>query len=69
MTFSDRASLEFNLNTYDNKADLKLAMSRTTYIYGRTNTADAFIVVRRDMFIQQFGDRPGKLCHESQIGL
>ncbi|XP_033728441.1 uncharacterized protein LOC117317678 isoform X2 [Pecten maximus] len=58
MTFSDRASREFNLNSYDTKEDIKKAISRTAYIYGRTNTADAFLMARRDMFVQQFGDRP-----------
>ncbi|XP_021375359.1 uncharacterized protein LOC110464458 isoform X7 [Mizuhopecten yessoensis] len=57
MTFSDRANREFNLNSYDTKEKLKKAISRTAYIYGRTNTADAFLMARRDMFAQQFGDR------------
>lgn len=58
MTFSDRANREFNLNSYTNKEDLKKAISRTTYIYGRTNTADAFLMARQDMFVQSYGDRP-----------
>ena len=58
VTFSDRATTEFNLNTYSSKEDIMQALHYVQYARGRTNTASALRKLRTEMLTPEKGDRP-----------
>ena len=53
-----QVEIQFNLNTFNNKAELFAAVDAIPYIYGSTNTADG-IMTMRNMFNANDGDRDG----------
>ena len=55
--FDNEAFVEFYLNTYQRKQDIIQAVQRIHYLGGRTNIADAFRRMRRDIFLPSRGDR------------
>ena len=55
--FDNEAFAEFYLNTYQRKQDIIQAIQRIHYLGGRTNIADAFRRMRRDIFLPSRGDR------------
>ena len=57
VVFGSDANLEFNLNAYDNNADLAQAIRRIPFIGGVTNTRDALIATRTQCFNPSNGDR------------
>ena len=58
VSFSNTAQLEFSLNQYDTKEQIKDAVRRIPYYNAWTNTADALIVARTECFRPLSGDRP-----------
>ena len=58
LVFSTRAQVMFHLNDFDKKTDIYDAIDEIPYIYGSTNTADALLVMRTEMFTIANGDRP-----------
>ncbi|CAD5119952.1 DgyrCDS8533 [Dimorphilus gyrociliatus] len=57
LTFSDTTKVEFNLNTYTGRYQIRDGVS-FPYRRGGTNTADALRVMRTKMFRSETGDRP-----------
>ncbi|ELU16324.1 hypothetical protein CAPTEDRAFT_192434 [Capitella teleta] len=55
--FGDQEYLEFHLNTYSSKADLRDAVLRSFYHRGTTNTEAALRYLTQSMFTSQNGDR------------
>lgn len=62
VSFSTFAKVEFYLNDYSTKAEVKSAIQNIPYVYGFSNTGAALQAVRMEMFIPPRGDRPGKLA-------
>lgn len=58
-TFSDNATIRFQLNTYQRQGDMLSAVDALPYTAGRTNTADALRKMTSQMFTSGSGDRPG----------
>ena len=58
VSFSNSARLEFSLNQYDTKEQIKDAVRRIPYYDAWTNTAAALTVARTDCFRPLSGDRP-----------
>ena len=56
--YSTEDHLEFNLNTYNTKVDVLTAIENIPYRYGSTNTADALLTMRSEMYTAANGDRP-----------
>ena len=59
ITFSDDDSLQFHLNAYGDKLSLLRAIDDIPYKHGSTNTADALLTMRSEMFTAGNGDRAG----------
>ena len=57
--FDTEAFVEFYLNTYQTKQDIIQGIQRIHYLGGRTNIADAFRRMRRDVFLPSRGDWEG----------
>jgi len=57
LTYSTRVQVTFNLNMYTSRAEIRAAISRLTYVAGRTNTGDALAHVRTVMLQRAAGDR------------
>ncbi|XP_060073181.1 collagen alpha-6(VI) chain-like [Ylistrum balloti] len=57
ITFSDKAKLNFHLNTHQNKSELKSAIWRIPYVGGGTDTAKAIAYAREEMFKPDNGGR------------
>ena len=57
--FDTEAFVEFYLNTYQTRQDIIHGIQRIHYLGGRTNIADAFRRMRRDVFLPSRGDREG----------
>lgn len=58
VTFSQYARSHIYLDQYNNKKDLKDAISGMTYEYGNTNTASGIKLMRSGVFSRRRGDRP-----------
>ena len=58
VSYSDSASAQFLLNTYQTKQDVQLALRRIKFIGGRTNTASGLRVMIDEIFTSANGDRP-----------
>jgi Mg-chelatase subunit ChlD len=58
-TFSNRATVQFNLNKYTDKAAVMNALNHIPYNSGGTNTGTALRTMYSKMFTQANGDRPG----------
>jgi len=58
LTYSTTVQVTFNLNMYTSRADIRAAISRLTYVAGRTNTGDALAHARTVMLQPAAGDRP-----------
>ena len=58
VSFSFTAQLEFPLNRYNTKDQIKEAVRRIPYLNNWTNTADALTVARTECFRTPSGDRP-----------
>ena len=58
VVFSTSALVAFHLNHFDRKADIYDAIDEIPYIFGSTNTADALMLMRTEMFTIANGDRP-----------
>ena len=57
--YSTEDHLEFNMNTYNTKVNVLTAIENIPYRYGSTNTADALLTMRSEMFTAGNGDRAG----------
>ena len=57
ISFSNTAQLEFPLNRYSTKGQIKEAVQRITYYNAWTNTAGALTVARTECFRTRSGDR------------
>ncbi|CAH1788338.1 unnamed protein product [Owenia fusiformis] len=57
LTFSNSADVEWDLNSYNTKAELLSKVDNITQTKGSTNTADAIAVTRDQMFVSAKGDR------------
>ncbi|KAK3783392.1 hypothetical protein RRG08_001852 [Elysia crispata] len=57
--YSTKDHVEFQMNTYNTKTDVYIAIDEIPYRYGSTNTADALKTMRTEMFTRRNGDRPG----------
>lgn len=57
MRYSTDADVQFDLDKYSTREALKLAIDKTTYKPGNTDTAKAINSVRENMFIEPRGDR------------
>ena len=58
VSFSNSARLEFSLNQFDTKEQIKDAVRRIPYYNAWTNTAEALIKARTECFRPLSGDRP-----------
>ena len=58
IVYSEDQHVIFNLSRYDNRNDTLLAIERTPYIYGSTNTYAALSSMRMNIFTEENGDRP-----------
>ncbi|XP_021360849.1 matrilin-4-like [Mizuhopecten yessoensis] len=58
LIYSDRAEVQFNLNSYSTRTEVNQAIDEIPYISGGTNTADALMTMR-NMFNPNDGDRDG----------
>jgi collagen type VI alpha len=58
VTFSDTATVRFNLSAYNSRQELKDAIDDIPYDRGTTNTADALRVLRTEVFTENNGDVP-----------
>ena len=56
--YSTEDHVEFQMNSYKTKADVYNAIDEIPYRYGSTNTADALLTMRSEMFTRANGDRP-----------
>lgn len=56
--YSTDDHVQFQMNTYNTKADVYNAIDDMPYRHGSTNTADALNTMRTQMFTQANGDRP-----------
>ena len=52
LKWSDSASVEFHLNSYDQKQDVISALQRISFMGGRTNTASALEQVNTSSFVR-----------------
>ena len=59
ITFSDDDYLQFQLNAYSDKLSLLRAIDSIPFTHGSTNTADALLTMRTEMFTAGNGDRAG----------
>lgn len=59
VTYSNWAFLEFNLNTYTNKSDIKASIEAVRHYKGDTNTGSAIAYMRDVMFQEHNGARDG----------
>ena len=59
ITFSDDDYLQFHLNAHGDRASLNRAIDSMPYRQGSTNTADALLTMRSEMFTAANGDRAG----------
>lgn len=57
VTFSSQPVLHFRLDKYTNKNDIKSAIRNARFTPGERNFADAFDMLRRQVFFGQYGDR------------
>ncbi|XP_067652406.1 collagen alpha-1(XII) chain-like [Haliotis asinina] len=57
--FSTNVANQFNLNRYNNRADLVKAIQSVRYLDGATNTASALTFVRENSFLASNGGRSG----------
>ena len=55
--YSSSVSIQFHLNRYETKTEIKNAVKNIQHIRGDTNIADALNIVRTEMFSTQNGDR------------
>jgi collagen type VI alpha len=58
VSYSDNYAAQFNLNTYNTKQDVQLALRRIPFIGGRTNTASGIRYMTNTIFTAANGDRP-----------
>lgn len=58
VTYSDTASVQFYLNTYNTKVLMNNAISSLQYRPGGANLADALKILRTNVFTRNSGDRP-----------
>ena len=58
ITYSTADHLQFHLNAHSNKMSLLRAVDNIPYQYGSTNTADALLTMRTEMYTPENGDRP-----------
>ncbi|KAL3854733.1 hypothetical protein ACJMK2_013983 [Sinanodonta woodiana] len=56
--YTSYPDVKFYLNKYTRKADIITAIRDATFNYGERNTADAFDLLRRQVFTEGNGDRP-----------
>lgn len=56
-TFSDQATIRFQLNTFQRKGDILNTVDALPYTAGRTNTSDALRKMTSQMFTSGNGDR------------
>ena len=59
VSFSDDDYLQFHLNNHRDKMSLLRAIDSMPYAQGSTNTADALLTMRSEMFTAGNGDRAG----------
>ena len=57
--FSTHANVEFNLNSYDSKEDVYLAVDRLQHTNGQTNIVAGLRLLYTDIYKPENGDRPG----------
>lgn len=57
ISYSTLVHVQFQLNTYNSKADVFAAIDRIPYTYGSTNSADGLRIMRTKMFSVSNGDR------------
>ena len=57
--YSTEDYLQFNLNQYNTKMDVFMAIDDIPYRFGSTNTADALRTMYTVMYTAENGDRPG----------
>lgn len=57
ITYSDTATVRFNLNKYTRKEDILQVVKSQLWIQGKTNTADALRLMRTQLFTEANGDR------------
>ncbi len=57
VTFADTARVEFRLDAFDTRTDIKNAIDDIPYSRGTTNTAEALRLVREEVFVPNRGDR------------
>ena len=57
VSYSTEVTVEFQMNEYFSKSDVYNAIDDIPYRYGSTNTADALLRMRSDMFTSRNGDR------------
>lgn len=58
VTYSDTASVQFYLNTYNTKVLMNNAINSLQYRPGGANLADALKILRTNVFTRNSGDRP-----------
>ncbi|XP_061165062.1 collagen alpha-6(VI) chain-like [Saccostrea echinata] len=58
VTFSSSPVLHFRLDKYSSKSDIKSAIESAIFTPGERNFADAFDLLRRQVFFEPYGDRP-----------
>ena len=57
MSYSTDVHIHFHLGAFKKEADIKREIEETPYKPGSTNTADALLAMRSEMFTKQNGDR------------
>ena len=57
LSFSTDINIHFQLGEFRKKRDILKAVDKTPYNPGSTNTADAILAMRTEMFTKQNGDR------------
>ncbi|XP_041374199.1 uncharacterized protein LOC121387240 [Gigantopelta aegis] len=58
LVYSTDVHIQFHLDAFNRKADVLLAIDKTSFHHGNTNTAAALRELRTDMFSLEHGDRP-----------
>ena len=56
--FSTYSKIEFYFDTYSSESEVLAAIDQISYTGGSTNTPDALLVLRTEMFTEEHGSRP-----------
>ena len=59
--FANSARVDFHLNSFDSSRKVMEAIGNTGYLGGKTNTSGALRVMRKEVYQESRGDRPGVL--------